>query len=496
MVQPVPDEAGKWADGRLGMRQVQVWLAISDAGVIFWAVLGAQVVRFGVDGDTNVAASIGGSTLSYTTFSITLALVWWLSLRFHGVYAANILGHGAAEYRLLATGTLRVFAAVALVSFALQIHVARGYILLALPAGLLALFVSRRMWRLWLGRRRQAGELNSDVLVVGDPTHVRALLDVFASVPEAGYQVVGVCTTDDDWQVGGVPRLGSEHDAAKVAIELGVDIVACTVSHLGTHDLRRLGWAFEGSSTQLVVAPGLTEVAGPRILTRPVAGLPLLHVEPPTFSGPKWALKSAFDWFGALALVVAFSPLLLVVAVIIKLQDGGPVFFRQERVGLGERTFQMTKFRSMAVDAEARLVEVRQRQMQMAGDGPAVAGVDRGVLFKMEDDPRVTPFGRWMRRYSIDELPQLFDVLAGRMSLVGPRPPLPSEVLQYGHDVHRRLLVKPGMTGLWQINGRSDLSWEEAVRFDLYYVDNWSITQDLIILWRTAAAVKGQRGAY
>ena len=190
---------------------------------------------------------------------------------------------------------------------------------------------------------------------------------------------------------------------------------------------------------------------------------------------------------GALLLTIAFSPLVLVVAVLVKLSDGGPVFFRQERVGLDGESFRMTKFRSMTVDAEDRLDEVRHR---------TAAEIDRGVLFKRQDDPRVTPIGRFIRRWSIDELPQLFDVLAGKMSLVGPRPPLPSEVARYEGDVGRRLLVKPGMTGLWQINGRSDLTWEESVRFDLYYVENWSVAQDLIILWRTLYAVISRDGAY
>ena len=213
----------------------------------------------------------------------------------------------------------------------------------------------------------------------------------------------------------------------------------------------------------------------------------MLHAEAPTLSVPRPPPISPLDRIGALVLTVLFSPVLVVVAVLVKLSDGGPVFFRQERVGLDGEIFRMTKFRSMAVDAEARLEALREQ---------ASDGVDRGVLFKVRDDPRVTPIGRFIRRYSIDELPQLFNVLAGRMSLVGPRPPLPAEVEQYEHDVHRRLLVKPGMTGLWQINGRSDLTWEQSVRFDLYYVENWSVAQDLVILWRTFHAVVTKDGAY
>ena len=474
--------------GRAALRPLQILLAVTDLLVIMWATFGAQVVRFGVDGRPGVAASTDSFSISYTGFSLALVALWWLALRFHGAYDVHILGHGAAEYRLVATASLQVFALVAMLAFALQVQVARGYILLALPAGIVGLWLARRVWRTWLGRRRVEGDLCHDVLVVGDVATVRHLVDSFVSVPEAGYRVIGVCTASSADEVAEVPVLGTEREGARVAIELGVDVVACADAHaLGAGGLRRLGWALEGSGIELVVSPGLTEIAGPRVLTRPVAGLPLLHVEAPTFAGPRLVLKSTIDWVGALLLTLLFSPLLLVVAVLVKLSDGGPVFFRQERVGLDGESFRMTKFRSMTVDAEDRLEEVRQR---------TTTEIDRGLLFKRQDDPRVTPIGRFIRRYSIDELPQLFDVLAGKMSLVGPRPPLPSEVARYEGDVGRRLLVKPGMTGLWQINGRSDLTWEQSVRFDLYYVENWSVAQDLVILWRTLHAVVSKDGAY
>lgn len=474
--------------GRAALRPFTGFLAITDLLVISWATIGAQIVRFGLDDGTDVAASTTYFSMSYTMFSVLLALVWWLALRLHGAYDAHILGHGATEYRLIMVATLRVFAAVAMLAFALQVAVARGYIILALPAGLIGLWGARRMARTWLGWRRMDGDMSHDVLVAGDPVAVQQLVETFASVPAAGYRVVGVCTTFDGHRLAGVPVLGSEREVGCVAIDLGVDVVACADAHvLGAGGLRRLGWALECSGIELVVSPGLTEIAGPRILTRPVAGLPLLHVEAPTFSGPRLVLKTTIDWCGALALILLFSPLLLAVAVLIKLGDGGPVFFRQERVGLDGELFRMTKFRSMVVDAEARLTSLQQERDD---------DVDRGVLFKLKDDPRITPLGRFIRRYSIDELPQLLDVLRGDMSLVSPRPPLPSEVSQYEEDVRRRLLVKPGMTGLWQVNGRSDLSWDESVRFDLYYVENWSVAQDLIILWRTLSAVVGKDGAY
>lgn len=486
-------------DGPAGIRQVQIWLALTDLVVIIWAVFGALIVRFGLESDSELATS-GSVSLSYASFSTVLVIVWWLSLRVHGAYAALVLGHGTAEYRLILQATLRVFAAVALLAYALKIDVARGYVLLALPAGVLGLFAARRLWRRWLGDRRVGGELTHDVLVIGDRAGAEGLIKVFRSVPEAGYRVVGVCTSGEEERVDGVPVLGTEHEGARLAMDLGVDVVACSGSHrLGPLGLRRMSWALEGSDITLVVSPGLSEIAGPRVVSRPVAGLPLLHVEAPTFSGPKLAFKTTIDWVGGAVLLALFSPVLLLVAVAIKAHDGGPVFFRQQRVGLDGELFEMVKFRSMIVDAEDLVNELRVQQEASMALAEAEGGaqvLDRGVLFKMEDDPRVTPVGRFIRRYSIDELPQLVNVVSGGMSLVGPRPPLPSEVSMYEHDVRRRLLVKPGMTGLWQINGRSDLSWDEAVRFDLYYVENWSVVQDLIILWRTFSAVVRKDGAY
>lgn len=487
-------------DGPAGIRQVQIWLALTDLLVIIWAVFGALILRFGLESDADLATS-GSISLSYPMFSAVLVVVWWLSLRVHGAYEALVLGHGAAEYRLIVNATLRVFAGVALLAYALKVDVARGYVLLALPAGVIGLLSARRLWRRWLGDRRAGGLLTHDVLVVGDTAGAAGLIQAFRGVPQAGYRVIGVCTSDEGERVEGVPVLGTEHEGARVAMDLGVDVVACSGTHrLGILGLRRLGWALEGSDISLVVSPGLTEIAGPRVVSRPVAGLPLLHVEAPTFSGPKLALKSTIDWLGGVVLLVVFAPLLLVVALAIKLYDGGPVFFRQQRVGLDGEPFEMVKFRSMVLDAEDLLGQLRLQQEEANAradaDGGAGQVLDRGVLFKMENDPRVTPVGRFIRRYSVDELPQLINVVVGQMSLVGPRPPLPTEVSRYEHDVRRRLLVKPGMTGLWQVNGRSDLSWEESVRFDLYYVENWSVVQDLIILWRTFAAVVGKNGAY
>jgi exopolysaccharide biosynthesis polyprenyl glycosylphosphotransferase len=261
-----------------------------------------------------------------------------------------------------------------------------------------------------------------------------------------------------------------------------VAVLACTELCGGA--LRQLAWTLEKSSTDLYLAPALLDVAGPRTTIRPVAGLPLLHVDHPELGGGKRLFKGLFDKSVAAAVLVLLGPLLMFIAIAIRLHDGGPALFRQTRVGKDGRLFTVYKFRSMVVDAE------RQRSALIAlneHDGP---------LFKMRQDPRITRLGAWLRRWSLDELPQLLNVFLGDMSLVGPRPPLPSEASKYGSYMRRRLLVKPGLTGLWQISGRAELSWEDAVRLDVRYVENWSFALDLLILWKTIAAVLSGRGAY
>jgi exopolysaccharide biosynthesis polyprenyl glycosylphosphotransferase len=234
----------------------------------------------------------------------------------------------------------------------------------------------------------------------------------------------------------------------------------------------------------LCVAPALLDVAGPRTTIRPTAGLPLLHLDHPELGGTKRLIKSGFDRSAAALALAVLLPVLAALALIIRLSDRGPALFKQMRVGKDGRQFLVYKFRTMVVDAERQ-----QAQLLALNDGD-------GVLFKMRNDPRITPLGRWLRRRSLDELPQLINVLKGDMSLVGPRPALPDEAGAYADHVRRRLAVKPGITGLWQVNGRSDLSWDEAVRLDVSYVENWSFVLDLQILWKTWSAVARGHGAY
>ena len=463
-------------------------VAITDLLVITWAVVGAQLIRFGPEA-AKAPLSRGASTsfdLQYTAFTTVLIVAWLLMLRLSGAYDRHLLGHGPEEYKVIATASFGLFAVLAIVGYLWRVDVARGYVAIAMPAGIISLLVSRWLWRKWLILHRAQGLMSGSALVIGDDEHLVNLIRALDSVPAAGYRVVAACCNDADQPyIGRVPVVGNESEAAAIAKQIGVCTVICTSStELGTGGLRRLGWALEGQDIDLVVAPGLTDVAGPRVFARPVAGLSLLHVEEPAFAGTQLAIKTVIDRCAGAVLLMVLSPLFAVIAVLIRRDHEGPVFFRQERIGKGGTSFPMLKFRTMQIGAEAMLTSLLD---QSNGQGP---------LFKVHDDPRITQIGATLRRFSLDELPQLVNVVRGQMSLVGPRPPLASEVETFGLDVRRRLLVKPGMTGLWQINGRSDLSWDDAVRFDLYYVENWSVMSDLMILWRTSRAVLHASGAY
>ncbi|KZE92850.1 UDP-glucose:undecaprenyl-phosphate glucose-1-phosphate transferase [Agromyces sp. NDB4Y10] len=467
-------------------------VAITDLLVLSWVVFGVQIAWLGLDSSAmGFSGSRGDIAVSYTLVSVVIILGWMVALELFDTREHRNLGVGTQEYRGVADATIRWFGIVAIVAFLFKVDLARGYILIAFPLGLMVLVFSRWMWRQWLGVQRRAGRFVSRVLLVGSTSSAITIARELKRNPEAGYRVMGACVPTG--VTGGrlpdleVPAWSGTTNALAVMRDLGADTVVITsADELGPDQVKQLSWGLNPGAEHLVVAPSLIDIGGPRIHTRPVAGLPLIHVETPKFEGRKLVAKRAFDLLVAGGLVLLLSPLLVAIAAIVKFSSPGPVLFRQRRVGINGRPFEMLKFRSMVIDAEARLAELQAAQRD-AGNA---------VMFKMKDDPRVTPIGRFIRRFSLDELPQLFNVLGGSMSLVGPRPPLPRETDVYDSHVHRRFLVKPGITGLWQVSGRSNLSWEDTVRLDLYYVENWSMTGDLVILWRTAKAVLGSDGAY
>lgn len=405
------------------------------------------------------------------------------------------LGQGPEEFRRLGQAVCAAAVLLGLVGLAASLPALQLWVFGALPATGAALLVARALLRRVLHSQRRRGRCMFGVLAAGSPDEVADLIDRARREPNYGWEVVAVCVPGGenehrDGNIRGVPIVGDLADVAKEVLQGGgYRVVAVAPDPYWTRRrLRDLSWQLEDTLADLVVAPPLMEVTGPRLHVAPVYGLTLLRVSRPSFNGWAWILKALIDRVISAAALLVWSPAFLAIAIAIKLEDGGPVLFRQSRVGKDGRPFTMLKFRSMVVAAEARL-SVREEAVKKANEGA-------GPLFKLRQDPRVTRVGHVLRRYSLDELPQLLNVLCGHMSLVGPRPPLPVEVERYGFDARRRLRVKPGLSGLWQVSGRSDLSWEETVRLDLRYVENWSFAMDLVILWKTASAVLRSNGPY
>ena len=465
-------------------------LSFVDAVVIVAASLLALALRVGEVNSDLTLGSAHPQLISYSALIALMAPAWVAILAASRCYEARYLGVGSEEFKRVVNGSVRFVALLGFTAFATKAQIARGFVAIVVPLGISMLLVSRYAIRKGLHTLRSRGMCLHRVVVVGSPEEVLALTKQVEREPYAGLHVVAaalpdyldVHVTHDGREL---PNIGPARWMVPKLAALGVDTVAVAgPSAMSSNELRQLSWDLEGTGTDLVVAPAITDVTGPRIHIRPVAGLPLLHVEAPVFAGPARVLKRAIDLVGALVLLIILGLPLIVVTLLVRREDGGPAFYRQVRVGRGATRFRIWKFRSMTVGADDQLAGLADRN---ESDGP---------LFKLRQDPRVTKIGARLRKYSFDELPQLLNVLAGTMSLVGPRPPLPSEVDVYAEHVHRRLLVKPGMTGLWQVSGRADLAWEESVRLDLYYVENWSVALDVQILWKTAFAVFFGRGAY
>jgi exopolysaccharide biosynthesis polyprenyl glycosylphosphotransferase len=441
------------------------------AGVLtFWLRFGDQVTPY-------------NRWYLYLSALLPFALLFVLAVG--RAYERRYLFVGIDEYQRVIRGGVGLIAGASALSYALNLDLARSYVLISLPTATAGVLVLRFLLRRRLHVARQRGERLRRVLVVGHGPAVVGITRQLRRERYHGLEVVGACLPAEPDRAGGLPVYGTFDDVATAVDAADADtVVVLGCPELDGAALRRLAWRLERDEVDLVVASALIDVAGARTTIRPFDGLPMLHVEHPRLHGGVRVVKEIFDRFGALTLLVAFAPLLSGVALWVRCTSHGPVLFRQMRVGRDGREFRIFKFRSMYVDAEARLAELKHLNEH------------DGVLFKIREDPRVTPAGRWLRRFSVDELPQLLNVVCGQMSLVGPRPPLPAEVAAYADDVWRRLAVKPGMTGLWQVSGRSDLPWDEAVRLDLRYVENWSLSLDLVILLRTMTAVVRSSGAY
>jgi exopolysaccharide biosynthesis polyprenyl glycosylphosphotransferase len=450
--------------------------ALVDLGCAVLGVFAAAQLRFGND-----------VTGTYVALSLALPVVWLNAIWLAGGYDVRFIGTGSDEYRKILNAGVGLIAAIALFSYAINLELSRGYVLIALPTTTLIDLAARYTIRKRLHRQRASGQCLFRVVAVGHEVAVAHLVEELGRDRYHGLTVVGACVAQPSEcaEVASVPVYGGLDDVTAAVHAFGADTVAVLACpEMNGTRLRGLAWELEKTGTDLCVSPALLDVAGPRTTIRPTAGLTLLHVDHPQLSGFRLLVKGLFDRCVAAAALILLFPLMALLGAMIWFSDRGPALFTQVRVGKDGRVFRIYKFRTMVVDAERRKAEL-------------LATNDHdGILFKLRRDPRITAVGAHLRRWSVDELPQLMNVLLGEMSLVGPRPALPDEAARYADHVRRRLVVKPGLTGLWQVSGRSDLSWEESVRLDLRYVENWSFALDLQIIWKTFAVLVRRSGAY
>ncbi len=428
----------------------------------------------------------GGAAGLSVLATITVGAIWLAALAGFGTYQLRHLRAGTTEYKRVLMASFIVAGATAIVSYLIKAEFPRGLYVLSFGLGTVGLVAARFVRRKSMAAIHRQGALMTPIVVAGDSAHVDEIAKVLRRETWLGYRVVGAVTQyQGDTTPNGLPILGQATDTVDVIKDHDIaTVIFAEGSFQSPADFRRMAWELEEHEIHMIVVPALTDISAQRLDVRPVAGLPLVDVaRPQAIAAARW-IKRTWDAAGSAVLLFLASPVMALVALAIKLEDGGPVLFRQTRVGLHGENFQCLKFRSMDLDAEARLAEL------------IAANEGSGPLFKMTNDPRITRVGRFIRRFSLDELPQLWNALRGDMSLVGPRPALPAEVAQYDSDTRRRLEVRPGLTGLWQVSGRSNLSWDDTVRLDLYYVDNWSLLQDVQILFRTLKAIVGSSGAY
>lgn len=420
---------------------------------------------------------------TYVSFVIVVVVAWMAVLVLRGAYDTRVLGVGSEEFKRVVGATAMVFAAIALVAFALKLELSRGFVLITFVVGLALLLIVRWSLRAWLRHERRYGHFLHRTVVIGQGDAMSEVVDMLDRDPVAGFTVVDVIdelagdATED--------QLDAWLDEVMARISLqDADTVAVAGSPaMGPRVIQRLAWRLEGPRVDLLVAPTIGDVAGPRVSMRMAADLPLLHLDEPHLTGPKRAIKRSLDIICGGLLFLLFLPFMIVAAICVKVTSPGPILYFQERVGRGGQIIRIAKLRTMYVGSD----QIRDE----------IIGVpDEGILERYRTDPRITGVGRFLRRWSIDEMPQVAAVVAGSMSLVGPRPVLLDEVPLLGDADHRRHLTKPGLTGLWQVSGRKTTDWEERMRLDLEYIENWSPALDLVIVAKTVKAVLEGDGAY
>jgi exopolysaccharide biosynthesis polyprenyl glycosylphosphotransferase len=458
-------------------------LLITDTTAVVLSIFAAGLIHFEdlVNTFNTTTEGILRIQLNPAALAWAMGITWLLALKFNGSREDRIIGGGSDEYKRIFGSSITVISLLALAALFLKLDVSRLFVAFSLIFGTVALIAGRWAWRQWLRKKRESNQLKERVAIAGPATLIQELAEKLQKDKQGPYTPALLIPLSGNLE----SKLKQEEDFTDPAETLRrhkIDaLIVVGTDTMSSKRLKQISWNMEKSNATLIVAPGLIEVAGPRVHTRPISGMPLIEIETPKFSGGKYIIKQIFDITLATIALVLTAPIMLIAAIAVKI-DGGPIFFLQERHGKDGKIFKMIKFRSMIVGAE-KLHEQLKKQKQNE--------LTNSNMFKDPEDPRITKVGKFIRKYSIDELPQIFNVLKGDMSLVGPRPPLPSEVKDYENHVHRRLHVKPGITGIWQVSGRSTLSWESTVNLDLHYIENWSISGDLIIILKTFRVVFG-----
>ncbi len=462
------------------------WVALTDFAMVTAAVSFSQWERFGAAPGPQ---AIEFGDIDYTDVSFGLIIAWIVSLWVFRTRDPTVLSSGWDEPARIWNASFTLFGLIGIVSLVFQLHISRAYMFVSFPIGLVALLTGRMLWRVWLRRSRLRGNFKNSVVVVGRESDIIASVAALERAPGADLALAGVGVLGPH---NGVPPSVTTHarpvegpaDVRDLALHLDADSVLVAGHSASVTFIRDLSWALESTSINLLLSPHLLTIASPRLLVRATERLSYVHVIAPHFSGSKFIRKRIVDLAVSSFALVMTAPLFIAISVLVHREDRGPVFFRQTRIGRGGTPFTILKFRSMVPSAER--------------DHAVLCGTNDadGPLFKLRDDPRVTRIGGFLRRHSLDELPQFINVFLGNMSVVGPRPPLPAEVARYDSAAARRLLVKPGLTGLWQVNGRSDLAWDDGVLLDLYYVESWTLAGDIDIIFRTIGSVLERKGAY
>lgn len=466
----------------------RMMLLAADIIALVAATTLATAIRFG-DLLTTVNLENLDYRVAYYELSLAAAVLWIVVFSLEGLYDLDRLSWGFGEFGRAARALSIGVAVMILLGYVLKLPgLSRGWVLLTLALSVAFVFLGRLGVHLAVSTLRRRGRMLHPTMLLGGNAEARHLAEVLKDARPQGLDVVGCVgrseTRGHQEDCAGLPLLGDVGDLSGITSRERIDTAVIASSAFNHEEMAQIVSELRKLGVRVHVPSGLYEVLTSRVLVREISGVPFVTLKPTAFTPAQRVVKRVFDVCGATAVVLLGLPLWVAVSLAIAVTSRGPVFYVQSRVGRNGRPFGMLKFRSMVVDAASQLPSL---DASNEADGP---------LFKMRDDPRVTKVGRWMRKYSIDEFPQLLNVLRGNMSLVGPRPPLPSEVEAYGEDEWRRMEVLPGMTGLWQVSGRSDLSFDEMVRLDVFYIENWSVGFDLAILAKTLPAVVLARGAY